>query len=448
MALLAFSVVSQVSMAQSQRATPVEHIIIIMQENHSFDNYFGTYPTANGTVVNNVTSKLSPVDGIPNGVCLPYGNGCISPRPTVSQSPENPTEGQSVYQNDYSQGYGFPQSSGPQSMVYFDYRSIPAYWDYAEEYGLADNYFAAVLSMTTPNRLMLLTGDAPVSANYGPPPTVDFSSTIFGQLSQAGVTWGYYDIFGSATSPETIYPVNYIDGLANFRDDVRNLSSLFTELSFNSGLPEVSFVNFLGGQGLDEHPPSSPTAGELQTVSVINAVMKSDFWNSTAIFLTYDEGGGFYDHVTPPMAYSVDHNFSSPLQGLGQRVPLLVISPYSRTNYVSHTLMSHLSLLHFIEYNWNLLPLNSRVSSANLPTDFFNFSQAPRRPVLLGTDASPIAYPISVQAVSTFNGGSAWTPDRQFALVTVLVAVVAAVAVWVSLGTHHTKSTQRSTGKS
>ncbi len=383
-------------------ATPIKHVIVIMQENHSFDNYFGTYPTANGTLVDNITSKLKSVDGIPNHVCLQYGTGCLSPHLTNTTTPENPVEGQLTYENDYSSSSNFPNTSGPQSMVYFDYRSIPAYWDYAEEYGLGDNYFSAVLSMTTPNRLMLLTGDSPVSENYGPPPFIQYDRTVFSQLADAGVSWGYYDLLNASQDPAAFYPLNYIAGLDASRGDIRNISSLFQELKSGSGLPSVSYVNFLGDLALTEHPSFSPGAGEARTVSIVNAVMGSAYWNSTAIFITWDEGGGFYDHVSPPRVFSVNHNFTNKLLGLGQRVPLLVISPYSTVNYVSHRQLSHLSLLHFIEFNWNISPLNQFVADSNLPTDFFNFSQSPRPPLPLGTGtASNVAYPIPLQEPSS-----------------------------------------------
>ncbi len=435
MTLLFISALPQVAISSHpSQATPVQHIVIIMQENHSFDNYFGTYPTANGTLVDNITSRLTPVNGIPEGVCLTYNTGCISPHLATSPYPDNPVEGQSAYEADYPPGPGFPLSSGPESMVYFDYHVIPAYWDYAEEYALADNYYAAVLGTTTPNRLMSLTGDTPVSANYGPPPFLGFNDTIFSQLAQAGVSWGYYDFTGSITNTESTYPLNYINGLENYRNNIMDVSSLLSTLASNKGLPNVSFVNFLGQDGQDEHPPFSLGAGEMQTVSIVNAVMQSGFWNSTAIFITYDEGGGFYDHVVPPQLYTVDHGFDSPLLGPGQRVPLLVISPYSRLNYVSHVQMDHLSLLHFIEYNWGLQPLNPLVSSSNLPLDVFDFSQAPRPPLVLRPEPDgQIAYPMPLQTGLRTTLPPAGVPTSALPYVLGLAAVSAVIVAWLAL---------------
>ncbi|MDG6926258.1 MAG: acid phosphatase [Nitrososphaerota archaeon] len=395
------ALVAPAAVAGARTATPIQHVIIIVQENHSFDNYFGTYPTANGTLVNSITSQLPPVVGIPNSVCVPYRGGCLSPTLSTSSAPADPSEGQLVYEADYANNAtGFAANSGPQSMVYFDYHSVPAYWDYAEEYGLGDNYFSAVLSETTPNRLMLLTGDTPVAADNPAPPYLPYSESVMSQLDGAGVSWGYYDYLSSPSAASTLYPLDYLSGIPQSAlSNVKDLSSLYGDLSSGSGLPSVSFVNSLNNKTYDEHPAANPSSGEQWVVSVVNRVMESAYWNTTAIFITWDEGGGFYDQVVPPAEFTIDHGFQSPLLGYGQRVPLLVISPYSIEAHVSSTLLSHLSLIRFIDYNWNLPALNSNVADAGLPLDFFNFSQHARPPIVLGTSGaySSSTYPVPLQ---------------------------------------------------
>jgi phospholipase C len=393
--------------ASVNTATPIQHIVVLMQENHSFDNYFGTYPDANGTLQDPTVSRLQRVNGLPSHVCLPYQGSCDSPYLTTSQSPSNPLEGQLAYEMDYgNNATGFPASSGPQSMAYFDYHSLPGYWDYAEEYGLGDNYYAPVLGTTTPNRLILLAGDTPVSANYGPPPNIAYSETALGQLDSAGVSWGYYDYLQAYAGPADAYPLNYVSGIpSRALGNIKDISDLALELALGSGLPSVSFANSLGGQRLDEHPPSSPSEGQQWAISLVNQVMRSSYWPSTAIFITWDEGGGFYDHVVPPKMFTVDHGFAYPLLGLGQRVPLLVLSPYSKENFVSSLFLSHLSLLHFIEYNWNLPALDGLVAQSNLPLDFFDFSQAPRAPIILSPQTT---YPLSLQDQSSKPLFGAW----------------------------------------
>ncbi len=370
-----------------------------MQENHSFDNYFGTYPTANGTLLDSTTAHLQPVDGLKAHVCIPYHVSCVSPNLSTSETPSNPEEGQLMYQMDYANnGSGFANYSGPQSMVYFDYHSVAGYWDYAEEYGLGDKYFASVLSTTTPNRLMILAGDTPVSANYGPPPSISYAKTVMQQLDYAGVSWGYYDYLNDSSARFNTYPLNYLSDVPSpAQGSVGDTSDLLRELGIGSGLPSVSFVNSLGDFKLTEHPPFNPTMGERWVVSIVNRVMESSFWPTTAIFITWDEGGGYYDHVVPSRDFTINHGFTQDLVGFGQRVPLLVISPYSKENFVSDTMLSHLSLLHFIEYNWALPLLNELVAKSNLPLRFFDFSQAPRAPIIL---SSPSIYPIPSQSQS------------------------------------------------
>jgi phospholipase C len=314
----------------------------------------------------------------------------------------NPVEGQLVYENDYNNGKvdGFARNSGLQSMAYFDYHQIAAYWDYAEEYGLGDNYFASVLSTTTPNRLVLFSGDTPVSDNYGPPPYIPYSETILSQLTAHGISWGYFDSLKPSDQAGNLYPINHISGLtAEALTQVHDLSTFFQALSKGAALPSVSFVMTLAETDFDEHPPENVTAGELWTVSVVNAVMKSSYWDSAAIFITWDEGGGYYDHVPPPLNLTIDHGFDRPLHGYGQRVPLLVVSPYAKENYVSRTLLNHMSLLRFIDHNWDLPAVNENVAKSNNLLDFFEFSQPPRPPEILGTSGpfSAWNYPIPIQ---------------------------------------------------
>src|SRR5260370_7061230 len=155
------------TVSASHAPTTIQHIIILMQENPSFYNYFGTYPTSNGTRLDPTTSQLREVNGLPRHVCLPYMGSCITPQLSTSLDQSSPVEGQLTYERDYSiGGTGFATYSGPQSMVYHDYHSIAGYWDYAEEYGLGDNYFAPVLSTTTPNSLMLLSATTPSPPTY------------------------------------------------------------------------------------------------------------------------------------------------------------------------------------------------------------------------------------------------------------------------------------------
>jgi phosphoesterase family protein len=150
-----------------------------------------------------------------------------------------------------------------------------------------------------------------------------------------------------------------------------------------------------GSPDVSQHPSENVTFGEQWLANVVNSVMQSPYWNSSAIFITYDEGGGYYDQVPPPTVDGTQ---------LGFRIPFLVISPYARENYVSSTVLNHASILSFIEYNWGLPALNSFVGSSNVPLDFFDFNQSysgtgiVRAPVVIPSNASfplPLQIPLS-----------------------------------------------------
>lgn len=202
-------------------------------------------------------------------------------------------------------------------------------------------------------------------------PCFDFP-TLADRVQSAGLTWKYY----APNKGEA----GYIWSALNAINHIRNTSvwtsnvvhnTQFVVDAMNGNLPSVCWI--VSGP-TSEHPPDSSCLGENWTVQQINAVMQGPNWNSTAIFVTWDDFGGFYDHVPPP---KVD-NF-----GFGPRVPLLIISPYAREGYISHTQYEFSSLLKFAETRFNLAPLTARDTAANDMTDSFNFDQDPRPSFIL-----------------------------------------------------------------
>lgn len=345
----------------STTATPLKHVVIVMMENHSFDNIFGLYPTLNGTGAGLLPAPLQEPDdvhGVPNGVAL-------SQVPAGTYSTSNPDEG--VYSADWDNGKmdGFAANSGSQAMTYFGPSQLAVEWDWAEEYAIADRYFASCMCMTNPNRLFSLAGyGAGLTTDSGPPPYLPVNQSIFGELNAYGVSWGYY-VHDPAAD---IFPLNYFDGVGAYSSQIQPWSNFYDALRAGT-LPSVSWVMPVGGgaSGIDQHPEANVTVGEEWLLGVVDRVMQSRYWNSTAIFITYDEGGGYYDHVPPPVVDGVQ---------LGFRIPLFVISPYTKENYVSSTVMNHASTLAFVDYNWRLPALNSFVGSSGLPLDMFDFNQS------------------------------------------------------------------------
>ena len=203
-------------------------------------------------------------------------------------------------------------------------------------------------------------------------PCFDFS-TMADSLENHKVSWKYY----APSKGEPGYNFSVYDAINHIRnsylwtEDVVPVTG-FVNDAMSGNLPSVSWV--VNGTPVDEHPPNSTCAGENWTVTQINAVMQGRDWDSTVIFLMWDDFGGFYDHVPPPTLDSF---------GLGPRVPLIIISPYAKPNHVSHTQYEASSVLKFIEEKFNLPALSERDANANDTLDSFNFNQKPIKPLVL-----------------------------------------------------------------
>lgn len=341
--------------------TPIRHVINIFFENHSFDNFFGIYPQDNSSSDSPLIANLSvPINLLGNHSDLSK----LTAVPAGSFGTKDPIEGWAPYHIDWNHGKmnGFPNGSGRQSLTYFTADQMAPLWDLAEEYGLADNYYAPVISESTPNHLYYLAGYSPEINDYGPPPYIPFDESMMGELSAYNISWSWF-----VQPPSICFPDwRFFSGIDRYSSDMKSWFTFEGELR-NDSLPSVSWV-FTQGSGIySGAPPNNVAFGELWLLHVINLIEESPEWNSTAIFITWDEFGGYYDQVSPPQLDG---------EQLGFRVPLIVISPYSKEDYISSTLMTHTSLLAFIDYNWNLPALNSFVSISDLPLDFFCFPSA------------------------------------------------------------------------
>lgn len=345
--------------AQSQGTrTPIKHVVILMMENHSFDNLFGIYgKLANGSMAAGVTVPLN----------LISGNHSASLRSVSSAifSTPDPYEGYNNYHIDWNNGKmnGFLNGSGPNSLTYFTASQVAPEWGLAQQYSLADMYFSETLSETLPNRLYSLTGFSPVKSDQlAPPPYALYNQSIFGEMDKYGVSWSYYLQKPSAG----IYPLNYISGISGHSSNIGSWNSFVNSVSAGN-LPSVSWVSSISGgaNGYSQHPSANILAGEMWMLYIVHLIMQSPIWNSTAIMITYDEGGGYYDQIAPPSVSG---------KQLGIRVPFILVSPYAKEDYVSGTVMTHTSILGFIDYNWNMPALNSLVLHSNLPLDMFNFN--------------------------------------------------------------------------
>ena len=338
--------------------TPIKHVVNIFLENHSFDNLFGTYPydrySRNLSLSRNLTVPLNLL-GDRNALSE------LSAVPTGTFTTKDPNEGYVQYHIDWNNGEmnGFLNGSGSQSLTYYGASQMGPEWTFAEQYGLADNYYAPQISESSPNHLFYLAGFSPVINDYGPPPYVPFSESIFGELSAYNISWGFYINDTHVAFPDW----KYLYGANAYSSHLQSWNQFLNETA-SGKLPSVSYL-FSQDSANSQGPPDNILNGEEWLLYVVDSIEKSPDWNTTAIFITYDEFGGYYDQVSPPVLDGIQ---------LGFRVPLIVISPYATEDYISNTEMTHTSLLAFIDYNWNIPALNQLVSVSKIPLDFFDFN--------------------------------------------------------------------------
>jgi len=329
----------------------VKNTVIVFQENHTFDNYFGTYQGADGTAGKNL--------------CLPKTPGsanCVAPFHDSNLAPVDMNHTWKSAHADYDGGkmdaFVYSEGSG-ETMGYYDGGDLAHYFKAAEEYVLCDRYFTSVMSESAPNHLYLVAGTSGGIIDDNVPKSLAFPP-IFQQLDKAGVTW---KVYGFTTWYKSFaYVQSSPTAAANFAT-----AGEFAKDVQAGNLRQVSWI--IGASGGSEHPSQNIQAGEASVASEVNALGASRYWSNLAVFVTWDCFGGFYDHVPPPQ---VDN------YGYGFRVPCLVISPYARAGFVDSTINDHTSILRFIEDRYALSPLNTRDAAANDMADAFDFSQSSR----------------------------------------------------------------------
>lgn len=382
---------------------PIKHVVLIMQENRSFDHLFGRFPGANGVRIgwdHGVRRQLTPATD-QTALDLPHCFTCA------------------IRSYDGGKMDGFVQDAPSQEYAYTQMSAAdePNYWTWAKDNVLSDNYFSATLGPSYANHFFAIAGqsagihDNPVrlpglnSLTWGCDApdaelvrVVDGSGgsslqhpcfdvpTIGDRLNKADLNWSYY----AATSKQAGYiwsqysSIRHIFYSDQWAKHVLPVDNVVNDIQAN-GLPDVTYV--MPRMQLSGHPDFNFCHSENWATSVINSIMASPDWNSTAIFLTWDEWGGFYDHVKPPQKDKF---------GVGFRVPLLTISPYAKQGVVDHHEGEFDSVLRFIEENWGVPALTARDRGASNLSYDFNFHQAPRPP--------------SPQPLRTDCQGSPWDP--------------------------------------
>ena len=432
----------------------IKHVVIIMQENRSFDSYFGTFPGADGIPMH---------DGVP-AVCVPdpSSNQCVRPYHDAADADSGGPHGAKAADGDIdggkmdgfiramigAKGLGGCPTDNPTCiakghehavMGYHTGAEIPNYWTYAKDFVLQEHMFEPVRSWSLPTHLYMVSEwaatcailDDPMSckADRAYTATRDLPRDLLSRgeqlpgrpnypwtdltylLHENGVSWAYYVMDGyepdcegdqvscalvpqSARTPGIWNPLRSFTDVKADRelDNVKDTSLFFADV-LEGKLPAVAW--FTPGNRYSEHPPGLVSTGQAYVTGIVNAIMLSPYWDSTAIFVSWDDWGGFYDHVAPP-----DVNFF----GYGLRVPGLVISPYARRGYIDSQTLSHDAYVKFIEDDFlhgaRLDPKtdgrpDARTSVAEVAPDLgdlgrdFDFAQPPRAPVILPGGIGP-----------------------------------------------------------
>lgn len=431
-----------------QGLAQVNHIIILAQENRGFEHYFGSlreywagngFPdqSYDGLAQFNPTPGAAPLLGpaptnpgcdpafpYPGADCTVTSNSpLVDSFHMVSMCEENPSPSWNESHVDWNLNNPLSSNStldgfvwaaahdarsnkfndvlGHRAMSYYDGTDLPYYYFLASSFGTSDRWFSPTMSRTQPNRMYMLAGTSaghayPPAPNSTPLPTL----TIFDRLQTAGVTWKVYVTdLSYANPPIQNSALNFFATASKYPGNIVPVKEFLTDVA-NGTLPSVAYIEPGYNSGLDEHPGVDDTipganiqVGAQYVSTLINGLMQSSSWKDSIFILTYDEAGGFHDHVAPQPTVSPDGIQPIDLQPgdictvgtgptcdflyTGYRVPLVVVSPFSRKNFVSHTVADYTAWLKLVETRFNLPSLTARDAAQMDMTEFFDFQNVP-----------------------------------------------------------------------
>jgi len=376
----------------------IEHIVVCMMENHSYDNFFGMLgrapgqtPRGDGFVIDDPTPTPFNPYGTPT-FTNPYANGSIQlafHMPSTCQNTGGPSQEWATSHVSYAGGAcnGFVESdSGPVSMGYWTGADLPFTYALAETFPVGDRWFCSLLGQTDPNRRFLIAATSMgMTDDFGESegnliPDVslvlpDLCGTIFDTLSDYRISWLDYAESYPLGATAALYPVNDLAALVAQTP----INQFFTD-SAAGKLPNFCIID-MNYSTQSQEDPQNIVVGETFLASVVKAIGSSPNWEKTLLIINYDEHGGYFDHVPPPVALAPDlipplvQPGESTYEGFaryGFRVPSVVVSPYAKPDYVSHQIYDHTSILAMIERKWNLPALTYRDANANDLTDFLD----------------------------------------------------------------------------
>ncbi len=385
------------------KAIPIETVVVLMQENRSFDSYFGHLGKYAGR---------NDIESAPENASNPEKVGALgSPRHPWTHAPQlciadtnHEWAGSHLEYGDgkmngffqANQGYAesatrleADQLAGDRAMWWYDERDNPFYYELASTFAIGDHYHSSLLGPTYPNRDYLYaatsrgvtTGHAMDLSGLG----ADKNVLVFDELSARGVDWAIYvDWFPHIPRVGASVGASFMSRWAGNR--IRTMSD-FSDEAKSGTLPPVVFLDASINEdvnGEDEHPPGDIQIGQKFVSDRVHELFESPQWSKMALFITYDEHGGIYDHVAPPPACppdgiapvlenDEDREWPGAFDRLGVRVPFIVVSPFAKPRYVSHKTYDHTSITRFLEAKFKLPALTSRDANADPLFDFFDF---------------------------------------------------------------------------
>ncbi len=387
-------------------SNPIRHIIVMLQENRSFDDYFGVLGAYRASRVPGASP--GDVDGFNPDVTLTTSTG-VQVKPyhqrTVCTENLSPAWNEAHYDAHlkYPATYMNLGSSpvflmdrfalttkavtqtydpnGTRPMGYYNEQDLPFYYEAATQFATSDRFFSPILSNTIPNRMYMFTGTSFGHIKQDPSGHAPYTQkTIFKALNDAGVSWRMYyqdtsvflAEFQDWSDPKVqgkVYPIS-------------NWYNVLSQPNADQYLPEVIFIERAGKTGLDEHPTNNIQKGSADVQKIVNALLSSTAWQHSVFILAFDEFGGFYDHVPPQPAVIPDNippnlttgSTQAQFNLTGYRVPIVVMSPWVKPHYVSHTVRDTTSILRFIETQFGVPSLTARDAAQTDFSDFFDFS--------------------------------------------------------------------------
>jgi phospholipase C len=352
----------------------IEHIIVLMMENHSFDNYFGMLDPSVGFQLH---------DGAPTAANAGTDGQIVRAfhMPSACQAAAEPSQAWNASHTAYANGAnsGFVLGSGPVAMGYWTGDDLPFYYGLARTFPLASRWFSSTLCQTYPNRRFLMAGTAagiistdPDALSAPAPP----NGNIFERLDAFGISWANY----ASDTASTLILLDY--ALAH-GDNISTIDQFYADAA-SGNLPGFCIVDpaFSGGS---EENPDDIRVGEQFCAKVVHAAMSGPGWSKTLLVWLYDEHGGYYDHVPPPSAVAPDDippdlgagDLPGGYDRYGFRVPAVIVSPYAKPGYVSTTVRDHTAILKFVERKWNLGALTWRDATADDLFDCLDFDNPP-----------------------------------------------------------------------